>query len=122
MSKRKGLWWKIPLAAIGILMGISMLIVGLSDLPGDARFKVANCDNPLAVKDVRSVFDGIPSMRMAHIKLIDLFDVVEVSRSEDGEELKCTGKVFTNTRDEYKIKFRWYRRNDKSFVEVDIVP
>ena len=90
MFKRKGLWWKLPLAAFGILIGISTLIGGLSKVSG----KHPKCDSSSSIRTVKSVFNKSPRARIQHLEAIDVSDIIEVSKSED--ELNCSGTIFTN--------------------------
>ena len=114
-KKRKGLWWKLPLAGVGII-GVIIAAQGVNtyDTP-----KAIACDGSGSIDLLTKAFDNAQFARQASLTAVEISNVKEVSREEN--LLTCTATITTNSLSKLNIKYEFSNRNDRTFVKFNVI-
>lgn len=104
-SKKKGIWWKIPLAGLFLFFTIAV-IIGASEFP--------TCDGYQAKTDVKRVFNSGPLVKQLGYKMLDIKDVEEIEYDEKLGVRRCRATALTNG-GETKIRYRFTQQDDGQY-------
>ena len=110
----KGLYWKIPVAILGIL--------GVWSAASDVNEYDAipsSCDNSRVERTIKENFGSIPAAKIQEVSAVDVFDFEEES-FEESKHRTCLATVMTSRGGNVKIRIRFFMQRDKEFYELNL--
>lgn len=84
----------------------------------DDYFRSTACERSGSLEDVQRVLNDIPVMKAGGLKAIDISEPKKLSVSDN--EISCSGTATLSDTSERPIDYRFYKKHDKWFVEVEL--
>ena len=112
--KRPGRYFGIYLMALALLAFLAIAVwidhQYVSGLPA--------CEAKNAITMLNKVLEDAPAGRVLGLKIVDLRNTMEISRS--GTEVQCAAVVKLNDASQGELRYRFYSENGNVFVEAQL--
>lgn len=103
----KGLWWKIPLMAISLLVFINALGGGSGGLP--------ECQSNRAKNTLTKAFDSSQFARSLNLSVVDITESTERGGSTK-KQMLCRANIVMNNGNAASVHFQMDLRDDGQFL------